>query len=189
MTTDPASDPGLSRLGERLRSERERLGWPLDELARRSGVSRAMLSRVERGDSSPTATVLGRISGAFGISVSGLLAAVRPEVPRLVRDAAAARWSDPDSGYLRRAVTRPGFPTDVTEVVLPAGGRVAYPAAAFSFLRHTVWVLEGELVLREGSAGTVLGAGDALEFGEPADVEYVNDTAATCRYVVIVAHL
>jgi len=57
-------DDGLdSRLGARIRLERERRGWSLTELAQRSGVSRAMINKVERGDASPTASLLGRLSG------------------------------------------------------------------------------------------------------------------------------
>lgn len=55
------------RLGARLRAEREGRGWSLTDLAERSGVSRATISRVERGAASPTAALLGRLSGALGL--------------------------------------------------------------------------------------------------------------------------
>ncbi len=53
-------------IAERIRLEREDRGWSLSELAERSGVSKAMISKIERCEASPTATVLGRLSGAFG---------------------------------------------------------------------------------------------------------------------------
>ena len=59
-------DTADTRLGARLRLEREARGWSLSDLAARSGVSRAMINKVERGESSPTAALLGRLSGAFG---------------------------------------------------------------------------------------------------------------------------
>lgn len=62
------------RLGARIRAERENRGWSLSELADRAKVSRAMVHKVERGDSSPTASFLGKLSGAFGLSMSVLLA-------------------------------------------------------------------------------------------------------------------
>ena len=48
-------------LGQRLKAARQRHGLTLDALAERSGVSRAMISRVERGESSPTAALLVRL--------------------------------------------------------------------------------------------------------------------------------
>src|SRR6202043_590120 len=65
-----------SRLGARLKIERERRGWSLTDLAQRSGVSRAMINKVERGEASPTASLLGRLSGAFGVTLSTLLARI-----------------------------------------------------------------------------------------------------------------
>ena len=62
-------------IARRLRDERARRGWTLDDLARRAGVSKAMLSKLERCEASPTAALLGRISGALGMTLSTLLAA------------------------------------------------------------------------------------------------------------------
>ena len=52
-----------TKLAERLAAARAARGQTLDELAEASGVSRAMISRIERGESSPTAMVLGRQIG------------------------------------------------------------------------------------------------------------------------------
>ncbi|MEK6310593.1 MULTISPECIES: helix-turn-helix domain-containing protein [Curtobacterium] len=197
-TADPASADGAEqrRLGDRLRRLRTERGWSLTELAEESGVSRAMINRVERGVSSPTATILGRLSGAFGLTVSQLLdEGLEHEVPRasdpdeargVQRGATADSWTDPDTGYRRRPVSSADFPADVTEVRLPAGREVAYPASAYAFLRHCIWVLDGTLELVVGDAVTRLGAGDRIELGEPADVVYRNAGDDPVRYVVVV---
>ena len=62
------------RISARIRIERESRGWSLNDLAERAGASRAMIHKIERGESSPTASMLGRLSGAFGISMSTLIA-------------------------------------------------------------------------------------------------------------------
>jgi transcriptional regulator with XRE-family HTH domain len=175
-----------ARLGERLRRERTDRGWSLTELADASGVSRAMINRIERGASSPTATILGRLSGAFDLTISQLLADVEQEGPEVVRDAIADRWTDPDTGYERRPLSSPSFPADVTEVRLPAGASVTYPAAAYAFLRHLIWVVDGELELVVGDHATRLAAGDRIELGEPQEVTYANPADDPCRYVVVV---
>ncbi|WP_413602439.1 helix-turn-helix domain-containing protein [Curtobacterium sp. Curtsp57] len=189
-------------LGERLRALRDERRWSLTELAEESGVSRAMINRVERGVSSPTATILGRLSGAFGLTISQLLDergadGGRPgEVPEsgspedatgVQRGATADHWTDPETGYRRRPVSSAEFPVDVTEVRLPAGASVTYPASAYAFLRHCIWVVDGELGLVVGGEPTVLAAGDRIELGDPAEVTYRNDTEDECRYLVVVA--
>lgn len=184
-------------LGERLQALRTERRWSLTELAEESGVSRAMINRVERGVSSPTATILGRLSGAFGMTISQLLdegparhesgSGSPDDATGVQRGATADHWTDPETGYRRRPVSSAEFPVDVTEVVLPAGASVTYPASAYAFLRHCIWVVEGELGLVVGDEPVVLAAGDRIELGDPADVTYRNDSADPCRYVVVVA--
>jgi transcriptional regulator with XRE-family HTH domain len=195
--TEPDADEAdQRRLGERLQRLRTERKWSLTELAEESGVSRAMINRVERGVSSPTATILGRLSGAFGLTVSQLLDdALDHDVPRsadpdaargVQRGATADSWTDPETGYRRRPVSSAAFPADVTEVRLPAGREVAYPASAYAFLRHCIWVVDGVLEIVVGGETTRLAAGDRIELGEPADVVYRNAGTETVRYVVVV---
>jgi transcriptional regulator with XRE-family HTH domain len=189
--------------GERLRGERRRRGWSMDRLAAASGVSRAMISKIERGESSPTAVLLGKLSAALELSVSELLTGVRlgdgrePSTAELppadavgggqVRQAAdTPQWRDPDTGYLRRQISTAGFPAAVTEVTLPPGARVPYPAAAYAFIAQLVWVLSGQLTLTDGSVRRVLAVGDTFELGQPRPREFGNETAEECRYVVVV---
>lgn len=193
---DDAAADEQRALGERLQRLRTERKWSLTELAEESGVSRAMINRVERGVSSPTATILGRLSGAFGLTISQLLdEALEHEVPRVTdpddargiqRGATAESWTDPDTGYRRRPVSSAAFPADVTEVRLPAGREVAYPASAYAFLRHCIWVVDGVLELVVGGESTRLAAGDRIELGDPADVVYRNPGDGHTRYVVVV---
>jgi transcriptional regulator with XRE-family HTH domain/quercetin dioxygenase-like cupin family protein len=200
--------------GERLRAERRARGWPIERLASASGVSRAMISKIERGESSPTAVVLGKLSAALELSVSELLAVpggpgelpgrqAHPDgaagVPPALsgdpapggggtvrRAAGTPEWRDPDTGYLRRQVSTPRFPAAVTEVTLPPGARVPYPAGAYAFIAQLVWVLSGRLTLADGPDTHVLAAGDTFELGAPRPREFRNETAGDCRYLVVV---
>ncbi|MFH8800819.1 helix-turn-helix domain-containing protein [Streptomyces sp. NPDC017936] len=184
-------DPLVGRIAARVRTERERRRWTLAQLADASGVSQAMISRIERGESSPTAVVLGKLSAAFQLSVASLLALAEgaPADPQGVtgvrRRTDAAEWRDPATGYRRRQITGPQFPTEVAEIRLPAGARVPYPAAAFAFVRQLVWVLDGRLTFHDGDTVHELDAGDSLELGEPRDRVFANTTDAECRYAVV----
>jgi transcriptional regulator with XRE-family HTH domain len=177
-----------SRLAERLKLEREARGWSLAELAERSGVSRGAISKIERGESSPTASLLVRLADAFDLTLAGLLARAEGGADRLSRVADQPRWRDPASGYLRRQVfERADHPLELVRVELPAGAHVGFPAASYRRIRQLVWVLEGELTIEDGGARHQLAAGDCLAFGPPADAAYINESAATCCYLVVVA--
>jgi transcriptional regulator with XRE-family HTH domain len=177
--------PGIAR---RLRAEREGRGWSLADLAERSGVSKAMISKIEREEASPTAAILARLAAAFQLTLAGLLARAESDDGRLVRAREQPVWRDPESRYLRRQVfARPRSPLELVEVELPAGASASFPAAAYAFIRQLVWVTRGRLVLREGPESHELRAGDCLELGEPADTTFANETRRPCRYVVALA--
>ncbi|MFD8718933.1 helix-turn-helix domain-containing protein [Streptomyces sp. NPDC059629] len=190
---DPPVDPLVARIAARVRTERERRRWTLAQLADASGVSPAMISRIERGESSPTAVVLGKLSAAFQLSVASLLALAEgvpeeTEAPVGVRRGAdAAEWRDPGTGYRRRQITGPRFPTEIAEIRLPVGARVPYPAAAFAFVRQLVWVLDGRLTFHDGETVHELDAGDTIELGAPAERVFANTTDAECRYAVVLS--
>src|SRR5262249_13445552 len=118
-------DDPTSLIAARLHAEREARGWPLAELAKRSGVSKAMISKIERGECSPTASLLGRLSGAFGLTLTTLLSRAEEQGRRLCRLKDQAVWRDPKSGYLRRAlIPASSLSLDLTEIFLPGGAAV-----------------------------------------------------------------
>ncbi|MBV8854904.1 MAG: helix-turn-helix domain-containing protein [Sinobacteraceae bacterium] len=174
-------------LAQRIATERAARGWSLAELAQRSGVSRAMLSKIERGNASPTAALLGRLSGAFGLTLSALLARAERAHGRLVRAAAQLTWQDPASGYIRRQVSPPSdLPLELIEVELPAGAEVSFPASSYAFIRQIIWVIRGCLIFVEGAEVHELGAGDSLLLGAPTDCTFRVPGAAACHYLVAV---
>ncbi len=178
------------KLGARLKAEREERGWSLTDLAARAKVSRAMINNIERGVTSPTASLLGRLSGALGLTMSTLLARTEArQSGRLLRAAEQPRWQDPNSGYIRQHVApAPGsdLPVDLVRVEMPPGGQVAFPAASYVFIRQVVWVISGELVLAEGTVIHRLGPGDSLEFGAPEECRFGNEGTEVCVYAVVV---
>ena len=175
-------------LAARIRLERTSREWSMDELSKRAGVSRAMISKIEREECSPTATVLGRLSGAFGVSMSVLLANAESEAKRLLRFGEQPVWIDPETRYVRRAVSpMAGAPLQLVEVELPPGARVTFPATAYSFLHQQIWILSGRLGFSEGSVVHDLRKGDCLQLGAPAECTFENRSAAvSCRYLVAV---
>jgi transcriptional regulator with XRE-family HTH domain len=182
-------------LAGRLRSEREARGWTLAELAARSGVSRAMISKIERREASPTAALLGRLSAAYGLTMSQMFAGTedqrRGHLAPGGQIALAARqpvWRDPETGFLRRSLSPPGpEPLELVWGELPPGAVISYPAASLAFIaEQQLVVIGGELTIQLGETVHALEVGDCLRFGPPRDVTYRNPGAARCRYVVAV---
>lgn len=174
------------RIAARIRIERESRGWSLTELAERAGVSRAMIHKIERGESSPTATLLGRLSGAFAISMSMLIARAEMQEGKLLRFADQPVWHDPQSHYLRRHVSpRSDLPIDLVQIELPAGSDIPMPAASYVQARQLLWLQQGELVFVEGDTRHEMKAGDCLELGPPNDCRFINETAQSCVYLVV----
>jgi len=174
-----------ARIGARIRTERENRGWSLTELSQRAAVSRAMIHKVERGDSSPTANLLGKLSGAFGLSISSLIARAETRQGRLLRRQDQPAWTDPETGYLRRHVSpQSDLPVDLLQITLPAGKQVPMPASAYAFQRQLIWVLQGALVFDEGGVHHHMEAGDCLELGPPVDCVFRNDSDNDCTYAI-----
>lgn len=180
IVDDPA--PALAR---RLQKERDQRGWSLADLAARSDVSKATLSKIEREEVSPTASVLSRIATAFGITLAELLTPEQAPAARLLRHDQQPTWRDPETLYTRRQVfLSQSSPLELVQVNLPRGKSLSFPPTAYENAKHVVWVLSGHLTIVEGSDRHELGEGDRLEFGPPGKITYRNATKSPCRYLV-----
>jgi transcriptional regulator with XRE-family HTH domain len=179
------TDELTASLAQAVRAARTARGLSVSALAERSGVSRAMIAKVERAEAQPTAALLGRLSGALGLTLSELIARAEQGDGRVARAAEQPMWTDPDSGYTRRAVSpQAGGPLELVEVELPAGAEVSYPADTYAFIHQQIWVLDGRLRFTEGDVVHELARGDCLQLGPPAPCEFANPGRRACRYLV-----
>ena len=174
------------RLG-RLRAER---GWSLDALSERTGISRATLSRLERAELSPTAAMLGKLCTVYGWTLSRLMAEAETRPPTLVPAAEQLEWTDPGSGYRRRAVSppAPGLRGELVEVRMPAGAAVSFDASPVPRLEHHLWMIEGTMTLEVDAAVFPLRAGDSLRYVLAGPTRFHNPGRREARYVVAIVH-
>lgn len=182
------------RLARRLKSLREERGWSLDALATRSGVSRSNISLIERGQSSPTASVLDKLAAGLGVTLASLFEepqASGTAASPLARVAEQPVWTDPASGYLRRNVSPPvRSPIQLVDVRFPAGQRVAYDASARDEDVHQqVWMIDGAMSLTVGETTWRLEAGDCLAMTLDAPIVFHNPGAREARYLVALVTL
>ncbi len=182
------------RIAERVRELRAGHGLSLDTLAARSGVSRSMISLIERGESSPTAVVLEKLAAGLGVMLASLFdaPAAAPQAPRgpVARRDDQPEWQDPASGYLRRNVSPPGVPQpmQIVEVRFPPGGRVAFETGARDArVFQQVWVLEGAIDVTLGAERHRLRQGDCLAMQLDRPTMFHNPTRKPTRYAVVIA--
>ncbi|HWK47801.1 MAG TPA: XRE family transcriptional regulator [Stellaceae bacterium] len=176
------------RLAARLAGLRQERGWSLDELVERSGISRATLSRLERGETSPTASLLGRLCTAYGRTMSRLLAEVETDPPQLVHHDAQVLWTDPETGFRRRSTSPPaiGFAAELIAGELPPGAVIAYDAPPLDGLEHHVWMLGGLLDLSVALQTYRLGTGDCLRYRLFGPSRFACPGPEAARYAIAI---
>ena len=181
------------RIAERVRELRAAQGLSLDAVAIKSGVSRSMISLIERGESSPTAVVLEKLAAGLGVTLASLFdapaTAQAPGGP-VARREDQPQWQDPASGYVRRNVSPPAVPQpmQIVEVHFPPGGRVAFDSGARDLPVHQqVWVLEGAIDVTVGQERHRLREGDCLAMQLDRPTMFHNPTRKPARYAVVIA--
>jgi transcriptional regulator with XRE-family HTH domain len=184
--------PDLNRrIAERVMALRLAHDLSLDALASKCGVSRSMISLIERGESSPTAVVLEKLATGLGVTLASLFDSPS-EITRspVARRSDQPEWRDPESGYLRRNVSPPGVPQPmrIVEVHLPAGGRVAFESGERDHRVHQqVWVLDGTMDVIVDKEHHRLGQGDCLAMQLDRPTLFRNPTRKAARYAVVIS--
>lgn len=201
---DSANSDLNHRIAQRVRDLRASSGLSLDALATLCGVSRSMISLIERGESSPTAMVLEKLATGLNVTLASLFEAPLADTEKanpVARYAEQPLWKDPHSGYVRRNVSPTGCsagnsdgnsrsPIQIVEVSFPPKARVAYESAAREPLVHQqVWVLDGAMDITVGDELHRLKTGDCLAHVLDRPMNFYNPTRKTTRYVVVIATL
>jgi transcriptional regulator with XRE-family HTH domain len=181
------------RIAERVRDLRAAQGLSLEALAAKSGVSRSLISLIERGESSPTAVVLEKLASGLGVMLASLFdaPAAGAEAPSgpVARREDQPEWQDPASGYRRRNVSPPGVPQpmQIVEVEFPPGGRVAFETGARDTrVYQQVWLLQGSMDITLGKERHRLREGDCLAMQLDRPTIFHNPTRKPARYAVVI---
>jgi len=180
-----------TELGAAVRQRRTALGLTLDALAVRSGVSRAMLSEVERAIKSPTIKVACQIAEGLACSVSDLLGegvTSRARSIEIVREKDRRVLVEQHAGVERHLLS-PGFVRRGIEViwyVVPPGEETGvFPPHQPGVAEH-ITVVVGRLDCELGDAVVVLEQGDSATF--PANIPhgFRNSGPERCEYLLII---
>lgn len=181
-------DTHQEAIARRVQLERKARGWSMTELAARSDVSKAAISKIERGEMSPTASVLVRLAHAFDLTLAGLLMRAEQNSGSVQRAADQPLWEDPESHYVRRQVFRAtDNPVELARIYLPPQTRVTIPSTAFNGIKEAIHVIDGTLTLTFSGETVSLEAGDSIGISKTADVTFENAGSVSCSYIVALA--
>jgi transcriptional regulator with XRE-family HTH domain len=180
VAIDHDDEPLGRQLGERIRALRDERGWSLDALASASGVSRSMLSEIERNQANPTLVVTHRIARAFGLGISELIEP-RGGAPtiQVVRAHDPAQVFRADRRHQVRTLSPLSSEKDIEfyEVRLPAKGDLRSQAHVAG-TREMLVVAAGEIRIESGVDTQLLTAGDSAIFRADLPHALVNAGAA-----------
>jgi len=176
-------------ISRRVREERSKRGWTLVQLAERAKVSRAMISKIERAESSPTAALLARLADAMQLSLTSLMSDRPPSRPALRRVHDQPHWRDPSTGYVRRLVSPAGDDgdTEVVAIDLPVGMTVSFEADNVRTDEQVV-LLQGQLRLEVGESSFDLAPGDCARIAVDQRHTFCNIGTSPARYLVVMRH-
>lgn len=179
--------PDLSnRLAQRLKRLRLESHMSLDQLAEKSGVSRASLSRLEKADVSPTAEVLGKLCAAYGLPMSRLLAMVEEEFTPLVDADAQEVWHDEDNAFVRKSVSPPtqALGGEVIECRLGAGQSISYDKPPRANMEHHVVLRAGRLNIEVNGQKYALNPGDCLRYQLSGRSKFSTPSDSAASYFI-----
>jgi len=177
--------------GEIVRHLRHKSGMTIEELALASKVSRAMLSSVERGEKSPTLSVLTGIASGLNVTLSRLMAeSASSSVASVIRRQDRMVFRDQETGIERHLLSPTHLDTgiELVEHVLPSGQRFAGgPRQGITTDKYVV-VQEGTLTVEIDGKLHELVEEDSMYFRIIDNYCFVNNNPRPCRYYLFIVH-
>jgi len=182
-----AVSPG--RLGGRVKELRRRRRLTLEELAELSGVSRAMISKLERGEKNPTLVVAAKLAEGLGVTLSQLAGMEERREVVVVPKERRMVMRDPETGFERQLLS-PNFVGSGVEFIrneIPEGST----SGEFPPHRRDV---EEHIVVERGSLRAILGGeeylleeGDSIYFEADVKHRFDNVGQGVCSYYLVIS--
>jgi transcriptional regulator with XRE-family HTH domain len=179
-----------SRLAQRLKQARTERALSLDAVAQLSGVSRSMVSQIERGTSSPTVATLWNLTNALGIDFAGLLddSEKSSETIEFLKSADTPTIDSQGSGCRIRILSPPeaAGKHEVYDITFQSGAALESQPHSPGAREHLT-VISGRLTVQSGTEERKLGPGDTARY--PADqVHAIRTDAGPARAFLIVQY-
>ena len=179
----------MTIFADQLKKLRSESNYSMQQLAEMAGVSKSMISKIERGEVQPTLDIATRLAQALGKTLSAMLETM-PETHwvKISRQAQSV-WEDPVTHALRRVLSPP-FPEgklEWLEVMTPPETTLTFPALKKGTEKY-ILVLEGEILIEVGEQRFLLTAGDSGYFAAYYPHAFINQTLNKTVYYLIIKH-
>lgn len=178
-------------LGKRVKKLRADRGWSLEELASASGVSRSMLSEIEREKANPTLTVTFRIARAFGLTLQELIESAEASASKIqvIRASDRAQVFRTDKNHEIRTLSPLNLEKDVEfyEVKLKPGGALR-SQPHFEGTREFLTVEEGSVRIESGTDTEDLIKGDSGTYRADVPHAIVNSGKGSALVFLVVIY-
>jgi XRE family transcriptional regulator, regulator of sulfur utilization len=190
MTRNPSVEP--PRVGNTLAELRQLRALSLDELSRLAGVSKSMLSQIERNQANPTVAVVWRLANALGVPLGQLLDGERPALPSITTVAGHATPSlrSPD-GKCELRILGPielAGQFEWYELTVQPGGRLESEAHEPGSREHLTVLGDGSLQVRSGTDVSTLQANETARYVVDVPHSISNPTSAVVHALMVVVH-
>lgn len=163
----------------KLKTTRADKGWSLDKASAETGVSKAMLGQIERGESSPTISTLWKIASGFGTSFSSFIEEISVHYKKPVYRTGKTKQLHPHDKKIR---VMPIFPYEKSLnfemfiIELLPGCEHLSPPHKQGVIEHVV-VVEGKMEVLVGGVWQKLSKGEGLRFSANQPHGYRNITS------------
>lgn len=178
----------LSVLADEIRHFRKKNHFSLEMLAEASGVSRSMISKIERCETVPSTVILSKLAEALGVTFSQLMA---PAIEREIVHIPAARQPvlrDDETGFQRRCISPvlPGRGIDWVLNTLPPNAETGNFVAHRRGVEEYIYVLRGRMRVTIGEQRVILNQADSLYFQADASHSFLNLGKTPCDYFLVI---
>lgn len=178
------------RIGQILKGLRKQKQLTLDQLSEMTGVSKPMLSQIERGETNPTVVTLWKIATGLMVPFSTFLQDLEDPEVTVVRASGQRILVDDGGQYVVRSVmaVKDPQPADLFHVHLEQG--CSHTAEAHGTnIREGLWIRQGQLAMVIGGKTHELEEGDSLHFLANVEHSYINQGTSDCEFLVLLIYL
>ena len=185
---DAGTSEQIEALAAELRHQRRRQSLSLEQLASMSGVSRTMISKIERGEAVPSTVILSRLAESLGVTFAKLMLPAAEREIVVIPASVQPVLRDQASGFQRRCLSPvlPGRGIDWVLNTLPSGSATGEFTAHRRGVEEYIYVLRGRLRATIGERMLILSKGDSLYFEADLPHAFSNPDATACEYFLVI---
>ena len=185
---DAGTSEQIEALAAELKHQRRRQSLSLEQLASMSGVSRSMISKIERGEAVPSTVILSRLAESLGVTFAKLMLPAAEREIVVIPASVQPVLRDQASGFQRRCLSPvlPGRGIDWVLNTLPPGSATGEFTAHRRGVEEYIYVLRGRLRATIGERMLILSKGDSLYFEADLPHAFSNPDATACEYFLVI---